>query len=100
MTQHAIVALTDGTITSITLDKYLASRMTIIEECEAGDVEEKVGYWTRIYNHAHQMDVPMYHFYNERLNKHVWSIHSDVSKLPVRFRNEYKLIETPEQTNN
>lgn len=95
MTQHAVVALSDGTITSITLDKYLASQMTILEECDESALEEKIAYWDRIYNYKPKPDTPMYHFFDEKRNRHVWSIYSDLSHTRLRHKNDFKLIETP-----
>lgn len=92
--KYAVVELNDGTITSVTLDKFLASKMTIIEECDADKVTEKTAYWDRIYHH--QPDEPnrlKYHFYNAKRNTHLWSVSPDKSVLKgIRHKNEYVLV--------
>lgn len=98
---HAIVSLEDGTITSISLSKYLASQMTIIEECNAEDIKEKQAYWDRIYHYpkTKQLDTPMYHFYNKEQKKHLWSIHKSptLALKGIRDRSGYKLLSSTPQ---
>lgn len=48
--KYAVVELNDGTVTSVTLNKFLASKMTIIEECDADRITEKTAYWDRVYH--------------------------------------------------
>lgn len=84
----------DGSITSVSLDKFLASKMTVIEECEASLVAEKTAYWERTY---HPKDEPedklKHHFYNPIRNRHFWSADPNPNSLRgVRHRSEYVLV--------
>lgn len=98
--KHAVVELNDGTITSITLDKYLASKMTIIEECSADRITEKTAYWDRIYNpKPEEPDRLKYHFYNARRNLHLWTDSLDSNYLKgSRHKKEYELVDTEAST--
>ena len=90
----AVVELDDGTVTSVSLDKFLASKMTIIEECDATRITEKTAYWERIYHpKPEQPDNLKYHFYNPIRNRHFWSTESDPNSLRcVRHGSEYVLM--------
>lgn len=94
--QFAVVELKDGTITSITLDKYLASQMKIIEECDESNVKEQVAYWDRIYHYKEYQQNEtklIYHFYNKKRNTHLWSVTNDKTKLKgIRHLKEYELV--------
>lgn len=98
--KYAVVELNDGTITSITLDKFLASKMTIIEECSADRITEKTAYWDRIYNpKPEEPDRLKYHFYNAKRNLHLWSQSPDRNSLKgVRHKEEYELVNTEAST--
>lgn len=91
--KYAVVELNDGTITSVTLDKILASKMTIIEECDADRITEKTAYWDRIYHpQPEEPDRLKYHFYNAKRNTHFWSTDKN-SLRGIRHKNEYELVE-------
>lgn len=95
--QHAVVALKeDNAIKGITLDKYLASQMVILEECSKENLQDKVDYWTRIYNYpkGENVHTPMYHFMSKEDNKHVWSIHKEpaLALKGLRCPSKYKLV--------
>lgn len=90
--KYAVVELTDGTITSISLDKYLASKMKIIEECDAERLTEKTAYWDRIYHpKSEEPDKLIYHFYNAKLKKHLWTSTPETPGHP-RHRRGYVLV--------
>lgn len=86
--------MADGTVKAITLDKFLASQMTILEETDQPPHPEKVSYWNRIVNYAPAPEPDMYHFYSKESNKHVWSIHKDPKSAlkGLRNRDSYKLL--------
>lgn len=94
MSKYAIVALQDGTVKAIELDKYLASQMTILEETETPPHQEKIDYWDRVVNYKPSPDQEMFHFYNKTQNKHLWSIYKDPEKAlkGLRDRQNYKLL--------
>lgn len=93
--KYAVVELNDGTVTSVTLDKFLASKMTIIEECDADRITEKTAYWDRVYHpQPEEPNRLKYHFYNKKRNKHLWSISPDKNSLRgVRHKDEYEPVE-------
>jgi len=91
--KYAVIEM-NGIITSTTLDKFLASKMTIIEECDASRIEEKTAYWNRIYHPIpEEPDRLKYHFYNKKLNKHLWTTSPDRKKSlrGLRHKNDYHL---------
>ena len=90
--QYAVVELTDGTISSIKLTKYLASKMKIIEECDKDHLEEKVAYWNKIYNYKPQEDdlLPL-HYVDKKRNRHLWAT-SPKALNRVRHRHDYELV--------
>lgn len=95
--EFAVVELADGTITSISLDKYLASQMTIVEECTADKVEEKTSYWDRIYHYKdHNPKINFkYHFVNNRLKRTLYTNTPDPSKIRgLRGNKGYRLVES------
>ena len=42
--KFAVVELNDGTITSISINKFLPSQMKVIEECDNDRITEKTAY--------------------------------------------------------
>ena len=92
---HAIVILKDDTIASITLDKFLASQMTILEDCSEDRLSEKLEYWNRIYHPEPPNEPQMYHFFNKKNNKHVWSVHKDPDKALKGCRNKQDYLPIP-----
>ena len=94
--KYAVVELNDGTITSIPLDKFLASKMKIIEECNADRITEKTAYWDRIYNpKPEEPNRLKYHFYNAKRNRHFWTQSPDRSSLKgLRHKEDYELQNT------
>lgn len=92
---YAVVELTDGTVTSISLDRYLASKMTIIEECTFDTVEEKTSYWERVYNYRNHRTKESfrYHFYNPRLKRHLYTNTLNPAQMNgLRGKKGYRLV--------
>lgn len=98
--KFAVVELNDGTITSISMNKFLPSQMKIIEECDNDRITEKTAYWNRIYHpQPEQPNQLKYHYYNSKRNIHLWSIHSDKSKIKgIRHKKEFELINNETKT--
>ncbi len=93
---YAIVALPGGTVTSVMLSKFDATKMHLFEECDEGHVAEKTAYWDRIYHYKtpdpSEETKLKYHFYNSKRDLHLWT--SDCRMLRrVRYPKEYKLID-------
>lgn len=92
--KYAVVELNDGRVTSVPLDKYDASRMEMIEECDASRIAEKTAYWDKIYNPKPECDRLKYHFYNSKRNRHLWSISPGKESLRgIPYEEEYTLMD-------
>lgn len=89
--KYVVIELSNGTVTYTTLDKFLASKMKIIEECNADNIKEKTAYWNRIYNPT-TSDTLKYHYYNKKRNRHLWTTKQTIPN-GIRYKNEYKLVE-------
>lgn len=93
--KYAVVEMSDGTVSSVSLDKFLASKMTIIEECGSDRIVEKTAYWESVY---HPKDEPedalKHHYYNPIRNRHFWSAVPNPKSLRcVRHGSEYVLVD-------
>ena len=97
--KFAVVELNDGTVTSVSLDKFLASSMTIIEECDQECLAEKTAYWDRVYHYRtpgpDEETGPRYHYYDKRRKRHLYTDEPEKSRLRgVRRRNGYERVAT------